>query len=119
MLRIAVIQHTLQGPFPVTWANSTHWNTSLVHLELTHGNLNSALPTTWNLEALQHLDLGFNNMTGTFLQVITPALQYLDVSMNGLADTWSDAPPWTTSNLRTLKMNNVWMSGSLPGGKRV
>lgn len=109
--------NTLQGPFPATWANNTQWASSLVQLDLARGNLTSALPMTWSLNALQHLDLSYNTLTGSFLHIVTPALQYLDVSMNGLTDVWADGPPWTTANLKTLYMNHVRMSGSLPGGK--
>jgi hypothetical protein len=107
----------MQGSIPSQWANSTHWQESLVDLRLASSGLTSPLPTPWILNNITHLDLSNNSLSGDPSALFTEQLEHVDLSNNiGLTGSWQ-AVDWSAmSSLSVLQMSNVSFTGTFPTG---
>lgn len=73
----------MQGPLPADWAAA--WADSLTTLTLSSCGLTGAIPTPWNKNVLQALDISNNSLSGSIFDLVSNTLWRLDVSSNQLS----------------------------------
>lgn len=93
----------------------------LLSLECSHCQLTGQLPSDWGkLTQLQTVDLSHNQLNGSFVGVLGPQLQSLNVSNNNLSVTVDANVDIATSAplLKVLNASNNFLTGALPNSKR-